>query len=134
MSIQLFEFLQPSNFERRLFGRSDWGRATPSLKLEFKESATAYNLTMETPGIAKQDIKLNVENGVLTVTAECKQERSGEKDHVHFSERSYGVSSRSIRLPRNVAADRIAARHENGVLTVDIPKQDNDASSSIQIQ
>ena len=103
--------------------------------MELKESDKAYTVKVDAPGANKDDIKLSVENGVLTVTAEHKESKSGEKDHVHFSERVYGHVSRSLRLPKDINGAKIAAKHENGVLVIDIPKQDiKEKTSYIPIQ
>ncbi|CEO96288.1 SHSP domain-containing protein [Plasmodiophora brassicae] len=130
MSLQLWEsFFEPTPLERRLVSRQRETVQAPVLKMEFKETDNAYALTVETPGSSKDDIKLKIENGVLTVSAERQEERVEEKEHVHFSERTYGQTSRSIRLPKNINADKVTAKHENGLLLVNIPKQDETKSS-----
>ncbi|CEO96287.1 SHSP domain-containing protein [Plasmodiophora brassicae] len=131
MSLQLFEFLQPGDVERRLHQRE---LAAPVLNMELKETDDVYSLVVDAPGVPKEDIKLNFENGVLSVSVEHKEEHVQRDEKVHFTERSYGHSSRAIRLPKSIAADKITAKHANGVLTVTVPKQDQSRTKYIQIQ
>lgn len=71
MSLQLFEFLQPGDVERRLHQRE---LAAPVLNMELKETDDVYSLVVDAPGVPKEDIKLNFENGVLSVSVEHKEE------------------------------------------------------------
>ncbi|XXQ36750.1 SHSP domain-containing protein [Plasmodiophora brassicae] len=132
MSLQLWDSLfDTTPFERRLMPRQPGDAVqAPVLKMEFKEKDKSYALTVETPGTSKDDVKLKIENGVLTVSAERKEEKVGEKEHVHFSERIYGQTSRSIRLPKNINADQVTAKYENGMLFVDIPKREGTPTSN----
>eukprot|EP00474_Spongospora_subterranea_P011218 CRZ11676.1 hypothetical protein [Spongospora subterranea] len=133
MSLSLFGFHDDLN--RQLLGNLQG--QTPQMRMELKERDKNYVVSVEVPGAAKDEIKLNAENGVLTVSVEHREERSddNEEEHIRFSERSYGYSSRSIRLPRNVNAGEISAEYHNGVLTIDIPKTDAKAAENfIQIK
>lgn len=86
------------------------------------ENDSAYLLTAELPGIAPENIDVQVENDVLTVRGERKYENEEERGGYRRVERSYGSFARSFVLPKGTPADAIDARVEHGVLTVTIPK------------
>jgi HSP20 family protein len=64
---------------------------------------------------------------VLTISGERKMEQKKENENYRRIERVYGSVSRSMRLPKHVLADKISAKHENGVLTIHLPKQNVEA-------
>jgi len=86
------------------------------------EQEKAYVLRAEIPGIAPNEIDVQVENDVLTLRGERKHEDQVERDGYRRVERSYGSFSRSFVLPKGTNVDAIEARAENGVLSVSIPK------------
>ena len=90
--------------------------------LDLREEGGAYLAVVELPGLAKEDVTLNLEDGVLTVKGEKKSERDEEKDSLRHVERSFGSFNRAVRLPKEVDAEGISAEMANGVLTVRIPK------------
>jgi len=90
--------------------------------LDLREEDGAYLAVVELPGLAKEDVTLNLEDGVLTVKGEKKSERDEEKDSLRHVERSFGSFNRAVRLPKEVDAEGISAEMANGVLTVRIPK------------
>ena len=79
-------------------------------------------LTAELPGLDPKDIKLSVEQNVLTLSGERREEQDLEKKTFHRRESFYGAFSRSFALPRLVDRDKISAEYKNGVLTVTIPQ------------
>src|SRR5215207_108216 len=80
-------------------------------------------------------LALRLEDDVLVVRAEKKFERKDEKENYHFMERSYGTFQRAVRLPGPVDPDQVQASFENGVLTVSVPKSEQqERSRRIQIQ
>ncbi|MGH7545020.1 MAG: Hsp20/alpha crystallin family protein [Gemmatimonadota bacterium] len=88
------------------------------------------------PGLTRDEIQLSVENGVLTITGEKREERTEGKPEgeVHLFERRYGRFERRWTLPTNVDADKIRARYENGVLVVTLPKTEEAKPRQIQIE
>jgi len=111
--------------------------APPSMKVDVIEEPNAYVVQAELPGINKDDVKLTVENDVLTISAERKNEVKEEDKNKRYvrMERSYGAVSRSLRLPPGCDPSKIAAKHENGVLKVSVPRNPNmTATKAIQIQ
>lgn len=96
-----------------------------SMKTDIKENETSYVLDVETPGFDKKDIGITLENGYLTVTAqkkECiKEGEEGKKENYIRRERSCSLS-RSYYVG-DVRREDVKAKYENGVLTIDIPKE-----------
>jgi HSP20 family protein len=92
----------------------------PAPKVEVKENGSAYTVCVELPGLDQNDVKVLVENDVLTVSGEKRIERHDEK--THYSERSYGSFTRSFRLPSDADPERISAHYGKGLLTLEIPK------------
>jgi HSP20 family protein len=101
------------------------GDALPErIRLDVKESPEAYTVLAEMPGVAKDDIHVDIEGGLVTLRAEVKQhdaQREGER--VVRSERYYGSVARSIQLPVDIDEAGAAAKYDNGVLTLSLPKR-----------
>jgi HSP20 family protein len=89
-------------------------------KVEVKENGTLYQVSVELPGLDEKDVKVLVEDDVLTISGEKKVERSDDK--THYSERSYGSFTRAFTLPVDADRNAISARFAKGVLTLEIPK------------
>jgi HSP20 family protein len=87
-----------------------------------KEDENAYHITTELPGIDKKDVKVELNEGIMTITAEKgKPEiKKGEKEH--FDEMTYGKYVNRLTLPDNVKGDKVEAVFKNGLLTVTVPK------------
>ena len=90
--------------------------------VDIVESTDAYTLTADLPGLSRDDIKLTVEEGVLTLTGERKAEQSESNELGHRYERAYGKFSRSFRLGNSVETSKINAEFKNGMLKVELPK------------
>ena len=92
--------------------------------MNVSETENEYRVTVEVPGVSEDDIDVRLENDILTIRGEKKLERSegGENENYHFVERSYGSFQRSMRLPTQVDPERVNASCENGVLTITLPK------------
>ncbi|GIV96107.1 MAG: heat-shock protein Hsp20 [Herpetosiphonaceae bacterium] len=93
---------------------------TPALDLY--ESNEAFHVEMAVPGIKPEDLDITLQDNVLTISGEIKQEQQTNERQYHRMERRYGRFSRSISLPRQVKADQVSATVENGILRIDIPK------------
>ena len=118
----------PSN-EWRATARSEW---LPPV--DISETADAYQIEMELPAIAIEDISVHVKDGVLSVSGERKQ--TIERDDVsrHRVERRYGSFSRSFRLPEDVNAETISAKAKDGVLTLTVAKREEVTPRRIEVQ
>jgi HSP20 family protein len=98
------------------------------------ETETEIRVVTEMPGLKRENIEIDVENNVLTVRGEKREERTeGEGQKYHLAERRYGVFTRSFVLPRDVNADAIQASFEDGVLFVTIPKSEKARRRRIEV-
>eukprot|EP00742_Colponemidia_sp_Colp-10_P003293 GILJ01003504.1.p1 GENE.GILJ01003504.1~~GILJ01003504.1.p1 ORF type:complete len:176 (-),score=39.29 GILJ01003504.1:192-719(-) len=93
------------------------------MHMNLSETENGYRVSAEMPGVNKEDIKLNVDHGVLSIEAEKKVEKKEDNERFHRVERSYGKYHRSFRLPENCDADQIQAKYVDGVLTVELGKK-----------
>jgi HSP20 family protein len=109
------------------------GMLTPHI--DVSETDSEVRICAELPGVKDEDIDVSLDDDVLTIRGEKKFERKDDKENYHFIERSYGSFQRSLRLPYSVNPDEVKAQVENGVLTVTVPKsQQQVRSRRIQIQ
>jgi HSP20 family protein len=98
--------------------------AEPKMKLDVKEDEKAYTIRADIPGVKKEDIQVDVDANAVTVRAEMKQEKEEKKDQkVIYSERNYGMVSRSFSLPAEVDANGAKAEYKDGVLNLVLPKK-----------
>ena len=114
----------------RFFDENDSALATnrttgtwmPAVNVE--ETSDALRLTAELPGMTHEDISIDLENNVLTISGEKSESRTegDEERRYHLWERTYGSFQRSFTLPRSVKADEIRATFDNGILEVHLPK------------
>lgn len=124
------------------FGERDlspWGnpwRAAPTFNpaVDIVESNDAYLVKAEVPGLAPENIDVQVENDVLTVRGERKHESEEERGGYRRVERSYGSFARSFVLPKGTRAEAIEAQVEHGVLTVTIPKAPTASARKVEVK
>jgi HSP20 family protein len=88
------------------------------------EDADSLQIRMEVPGVKPEDVKISLEDNILTIHGEKRQQSENSAERVHRYERSYGTFERTFALPNNVDAEKISARYENGILTVMVPKSE----------
>jgi HSP20 family protein len=98
------------------------------------ERENEIEVVMEIPGMQPEDIDIDLENNVLTVSGEKSEEHDEEEGTYHLSERRYGRFNRSFVLPRDVEPDGIRARCQDGLLTVTIPKSERARRRRIDVQ
>ncbi len=112
-----------------VFNKSDY--YAPACEILDEEKS--YSISLDVPGLKKEDIDLEVKDNRLVVSGERKFEGKTEKDNVLRSERRYGKFSRVFSLPQNVNTDAIEARFENGVLAINLPKEEKSQAKKITI-
>jgi len=105
-----------------------------SPSVDISEDDKEYAVNAELPDVKKEDVKVNVENGVLTITGERKFEKEEKNKKYHRIERAYGNFTRSFTLPEAVKADKVSAEFKDGVLHVRLPKDESAKPKSIEIK
>ncbi|NIA14379.1 MAG: Hsp20 family protein [Nitrospiraceae bacterium] len=110
-----------------------WERAwIPAMDLV--ETADAYTIETELPGLAEEDVHLEFKENTLSISGERKTEHTSEGEGFQHIERRRGRFERSFRFPEGLDADAIKARFENGVLTVTVPKPEKVKPREIAVQ
>jgi HSP20 family protein len=94
--------------------------------VNIKEDEKNYILELAIPGSDKKDLKIDVNEDVLTVSSEIKKETEDNKDGYKRKEFSYSSFCRSFFIPENVNREKIDANYKDGVLTIALPKQEED--------
>lgn len=92
--------------------------------LSVSENGEQVTVRMELPGVQKEQVSVNVREGYLSITAERKRPELKEQEQWLRNEMTYGTIERSIELPCAVDVDKVTAQHENGILTVVLPKHE----------
>lgn len=100
---------------------------------DVSETKDNVMVAVELPGMSKDDIKITVQDNVLTIRGEKKQEKEEKEVNYHRLERSYGFFSRSFTLPSTAKADKIKASYEHGILKVELPKAEEAKPKEIPI-
>jgi HSP20 family protein len=100
---------------------------------DVSEDENSLRISMELPGVDPDDVRLSLENNVLTIRGEKKQQNEEANERVHRFERTYGMFERTFVLPNTVDPERIEARYENGVLLVAIPKAERAKPREIRV-
>ena len=94
----------------------------PSFKVDISEDEAAIFIEADMPGVKKEDIKVSMDDNILTISAERTQKEEEKKKGYHRVERSWGSLSRSFTVGENVDAGNIDAAYDNGVLHIKVPK------------
>ncbi len=115
---------------------SMFGGAAPDLwapAVDVEETPDHLVFRAELPGMSRDDINLELEDGVLTIQGEKKEEQRDENAQVLLYERRWGTFTRRFTLPRAVDGSRITAEYANGILTVHVPKAEEAKGRKIEI-
>ena len=123
-----FDRLMPRNAPDTELFPTQWAPAA-----DIVETKDAIVIKVEIPGMTEKEIKVEVENGVLTIEGERKFEKETTDKNYRRVERSYGKFLRSFTLPPNVLGDKITAAYNNGMLEVDIPKKEEAKPRTINV-
>jgi HSP20 family protein len=122
-----FGFLEPAHGHLRALGTDEHAP-----KVEVQENGNTYTITVDLPGVDQKDVKVLVEDDVLSISGERHAERTDEK--THYSERSYGSFTRAFTLPSDADRDGITAHFAKGVLTLQIAKLPHGPERARQIE
>ena len=106
-----------------------------SFRADIKETDKKYSIEAEMPGLTKDDVQIELQDDILMIRAEKKEEKNEENGSYVRRERRYGSFSRSFRV-ENINTDDINAKFENGILKIDLPKLEKvqDQKQQIHIQ
>jgi len=123
------------------FGKGFWikpvafpGGTELSMKIDVNEDDKAFTVKADIPGVKKEDIKVDIDDDQISVRAEVKREKEEKKgEKVVYSERSYGMVSRSFTLPTAVDAKGAKAEYKDGVLNLTLPKKSNGSAKRIEV-
>lgn len=113
---------------------SENGGAAWAPAMDVVETADEIQCHVEVPGLKPGDIDLRVQDNTLVVSGEKKYSHEQNEDGFRSIERRYGRFERTITLPRSVDTNGIKARHENGVLTIMLPKAEASKPRRIEIE
>ncbi len=102
--------------------------------MDVHESPDRYTVTLELPGVAPDAVDVTFNDGALTIQGERKFYEGYSEDSFHRVERRFGSFARSIALPSQVDADKIAAKFTNGLLTLEIPKAEQAKPRRIEVK
>jgi len=125
-----------SIFSNDFFSR--WDRQLPETHypdVDIIEEKDAFRIRADLPGMEKNDIKVEVENGVLSIRGEKKAEKmEKDKNHYYHFERSYGAFNRTFKLPENVMSEQVDAKYANGVLELTLKKSEIAKPKAIEVR
>lgn len=119
----------PSNRGQELISTGDW-----SPRVDITESDGEFVIKAEIPDVKKEDVKVSVENGVLTIQGERKQEKEEKGNKFHKIERYFGSFTRSFSLPTNVDGAQTKATFKDGMLNLQIPKTAEERPKAIEVK
>ncbi len=102
--------------------------------VDISEDDREYLVKAELPELKKEEVKVTVENGELTISGERRMEKEEKNKKFHRIERSYGSFVRSFTLPEGVSGDKVSADFKNGVLEVHLPKDEKARPKAIDVK
>jgi len=129
-----------SNLDRMfndLFGASPvWTNSNTDFapRVNITENDSRIKLEFELPGISRDDVKVTVKDGLLTVSGERKEEKKEENENFVRNEIYTGQFSRSFTLPETVDSEKISADYKNGLLTLALPKSEKAKPKQIEVK
>jgi HSP20 family protein len=101
--------------------------------MDLVETDDSFVLRADLPGMTQEDVKIELEENVLTVSGERKSQHEIKQEGYHRVERAFGSFSRSLTLPKGVDADAVTAKFDNGVLEISVPKPEERKPRRIEI-
>jgi HSP20 family protein len=118
-------FYMPNLFDDDFFSVAP-ARNNSMPAVNIREDEKFYNLDLAVPGIDKQDLKIDINEDVLTISSESKNEKEENREGYKRKEFSYSSFCRSFYIPENVNKEKIEANYRDGVLAVSLPKQEEE--------
>jgi len=123
-------------FQTPMWSREDSGSVTSAWlpAVDVFEEKDAVRIMAELPGVKADEVKISLENNVLTIRGEKRQVAEERTERVHRYERCYGTFERSFTVPTTIDADHIKAAYEDGVLTLTLPKVEKAKPRQISVE
>ena len=116
-------FLNPRMFDlNSAYPEMDFAIRMPSVNII--ENTMDFKIEMAAPGMEKKDFKIEIDNDMLTISAEKKEEQKDEKENYMRKEYSFSKFTRSFGLPENCLHEKIDAKYDNGILHLTLPKKE----------
>ena len=109
-------------------------RIVSNVRLDLYPVEGGMELKADLPGMSKEEVNVTVDQNVVTLTGERKNEIDREEGKYHYAERSFGKFTRRVRLPYNADPNTVTAKFDNGVLTVTIPQPESTKAGQILIE
>lgn len=125
---QLFESVFPASANEDEFSSAVWAP-----RMDVKETDDRYHLSLDLPGVSKDDISITVKDNRMIIRGERQEENRSEDENVVSMERSFGQFFRTLRLPESANKEEIAATFDDGVLSIDLPKTEKSTPTNISI-
>jgi HSP20 family protein len=119
----------PRRGSQEVMATGDWAP-----RVDIAETDKEFSIKAEIPEVKKEDVKVSVDNGVLTIKGERKQEKEEKNKKFHRVERLYGSFTRSFTLPDNVDENKIEASFKDGMLNLTIPKTAKTKPKAIDVK
>jgi HSP20 family protein len=110
----------------------DWA-VEPRIKMDVEESDKAYTVKAEIPGVKKDDIQVEVDGNVVSISAELKREQEDKSGKTVRSERYYGAQRRSFTLAHDIDAAKVEAKYAEGILSLVLPKLEGKSGKQVTI-
>jgi len=131
MSDRLNRYLTPMfrPYEKEALKVAEWAPV-----VDIEETETEYLVKAELPEVLKQDVKVTVENGILTIQGERKQEKEEKGKKFHRIERSYGTFLRTFTVPEEVEPTKVTAEFKDGILRIKLPKTEKVRPKAIEVK
>jgi HSP20 family protein len=114
--------------DQQMLKVADW---TPSV--DISETDQAYLIKAEIPEVKKEDVKVTIDDGMITIQGERKMEKEEKGKKFHRIERSYGSFVRSFRLPDGVDESKVKAEFKDGMINVTLPKSEKAKKKAVEV-
>lgn len=118
----LSDFFDNNRFFGNTWFEKEFNNSLPAVNI--KEDSKQFDIEFAAPGFSKSDFKIDVDNDVMTISAEKKDEKNETDKRFTRKEFNYSSFSRSFTLPKSVNADKIDARYTDGILHLQVPKKE----------
>jgi HSP20 family protein len=117
-----------------MFEGSMWPTGAGVLPVDIRQAGDNWLIEAEVPGLARENVNIEVENNVLTISGKYASENKTENAEYHVRERRTGEFSRSFRLPQTADSEKIEAALTNGVLTLRVPTREEAKPRRIELK